>query len=105
MNPLVNSIVRIPDSLDRRKRAVKVRFADLLAVAVDVVEPGDGVYADEVWRDAYVGAVFLVQGVQPDVPVSSKAVVELWEGGECAEGGTGEGPQGREEGVVDRDCC
>jgi hypothetical protein len=70
----------IPNSLNRWKREVKISLSDFLAMAVDIVESFDGIDRDEIWCGSYVGAVGLVEGMQPEVAVSRQAVVQLGKG-------------------------
>ena len=65
MNGLIDRIVGIEDSLDRREGIVEICLPDLLAVAVDVVETGDGVAGYKVRGYAGVAAVLLMDGVEP----------------------------------------
>jgi hypothetical protein len=62
--------MRIPNSLDRWKREVKISLSDFLAMAVDIVESFDGIDRNEIRCDSYMGAVRLVEGMQPEVAVS-----------------------------------
>ena len=77
MHCLINHIVRIVHTLDGSKGVVEVRLLELLPVAVDVMETLRGVHRHEIRRDANVRPVLLMQGVQPEVSVSLKAMVQL----------------------------
>ena len=70
----------IPNSLNRWKREIKISLSDFLAMAVDIVESFDGIDRNEIWCGSYVGAISLVEGMQPEVAVSRQAVVKLGEG-------------------------
>jgi hypothetical protein len=62
--------MRIPNSLNRWKREVKISLSDFLAMAVNIVESFDGIDRNEIRCDSYMGAVSLVEGMQPEVAVS-----------------------------------
>jgi hypothetical protein len=72
--------MRIPYSLYSRECIVEISFSDFLAMAVNVVQSFDGIDRNEIWCGSYVGAVGLVEGMQPEMAVSSKAVVKLGKG-------------------------
>ncbi len=70
MNKFIDRIVRIPNSLYGWERGVEISFPDFLAMAIDIVESFDGIDRDEIWCGSYVGAVSLVEGMQPEMTVS-----------------------------------
>ena len=62
--------MRIPYSLYSRECIVEISFSDFLAMAVDVVESFDAIDRNEIRCDSYMGAVSLVEGMQPEVTIS-----------------------------------
>jgi hypothetical protein len=60
----------IPNSLNRWKGEVEISFSDFLAMAVDIVESFNSIDRNEIRCDSYMGAVSLVEGMQPEVTIS-----------------------------------
>lgn len=70
MKRLINRIVSIVDSFDCWECIVKVCFFDFLSVAVNIVKSRDSIDGYEIGGHSDVRAVFFMQCVQPEMPVS-----------------------------------
>lgn len=102
MHCLINHIVRIVHTLDGSEGVVEVRLLELLPMAVDVMETLRGVHRHEIRRDANVRPVLLMQGVQPEVSVSLKAMVQLDKWSDGRQPWTRDMAERVEEAIIDR---
>ena len=100
VNHLIDDIVGIVHSLDRRERVVEFALLHLLAVSIDVVQTVNGVDRNKVRSNTDVGAIFPMLLVQPEMSVALEAVVQLHPGSYRREERSWDLTEGVEEDIV-----
>ena len=104
MHHLINHVVRVVHALDGRECIVEIGLLQPFPMAVDVMEALCGVDGDEIGGYPDVWSVLFMERVEPEMPVTLEAVVELDPGCDGGKKWAGDVAEGVAEPIVEDVC-
>ena len=104
MHHLINHVVRVVHALDGRECIVEIGLLQPFPMAVDVMEALCGVDGDEIGGYPDVWSVLFMERVEPEMPVTLEAMVELDPGCDGGKKRAGDVAEGVAEPIVEDVC-